>query len=158
MGGELLPGVSPVFVSFIAALDYSAFCIRHVGHPPFPPSNFSFPMAPLHPSLPTQTPTQGEYRLALFLLLYYAYRSVYPTKEWAFVRNIYRAGNRYFYPQEVLFDGFKEIKPDSRSLICMHPHGILTIGWALTSTSPTMTHANVKWLVTEALLRLPFIR
>jgi len=101
---------------------------------------------------------QGDYRLALGLLIYYAYRSVYPTKEWAFVRNIYRAGNRYFYPQEVLFDGFKDIKPDSRSLICMHPHGILTIGWALTSTSPTMTHANVKWLVTEALLRLPFIR
>ncbi|GAB5031861.1 diacylglycerol acyltransferase partial [Nannochloropsis oceanica] len=100
---------------------------------------------------------QGDYRIALGLLLYYAYRSVFPTKEWGIVRNIYRAGNRYFYPQEVIFDGFNEIKPDSRSLICMHPHGILTIGWALTSTSPTMAHANVKWLVTEALLRLPFI-
>jgi len=152
--------VSPLFCaqSIMAAIDYLLVCIMHLFIPTFlrpisqtPCSSHFLP--PLQNQL-----QQGDYRLALGLLIYYAYRSVYPTKEWAFVRNIYRAGNRYFYPQEVLFDGFKDIKPDSRSLICMHPHGILTIGWALTSTSPTMTHANVKWLVTEALLRLPFIR
>lgn len=100
---------------------------------------------------------KGNTTLALVLVVYYVYRAVFPTKEWAFVRNIYRAGNRYFYPQMVLFDGFQQIPPDTRSLICMHPHGILTVGWALTSTSPAMAHANVKWLVTEALIRLPFI-
>ncbi|EKU21095.1 diacylglycerol acyltransferase 2, partial [Nannochloropsis gaditana CCMP526] len=100
---------------------------------------------------------RGDHTLVLVLLVYYAYRFVFPTKEWAFVRDIYRAGNRYFHPQEVVFDGFERIDPGSRSLICMHPHGILTVGWALTSTSATMSHAHVKWLVTEALLRLPFI-
>jgi hypothetical protein len=53
--------------------------------------------------------------------------------------------------------GFKEIPPNSRALLCFHPHGILTIGWALTSTNPVLGHAKIKWLATEALLRLPFI-
>lgn len=53
--------------------------------------------------------------------------------------------------------GFKEIPPNSHSLICFHPHGILTVGWALTNTDPVLGHAKIKWLATEALLRLPFI-
>lgn len=53
--------------------------------------------------------------------------------------------------------GFKEIPPDSRSLLCFHPHGILTIGWALSNTNPVLLHAKIKWLATEALLTLPFI-
>lgn len=57
----------------------------------------------------------------------------------------------------MVFDGFKRIEPNSRSLICFHPHGILTIGWALTNTDPVLLHAKIKWLATEALLMLPFI-
>lgn len=99
---------------------------------------------------------------------------------------IYCTGAKYFDHQEVIFDGeaspdggifqphpnltiqsnhppppinpgFKQIPPNSHSLICFHPHGILTVGWALTNTNPVLGHAKIKWLATEALLRLPFI-
>jgi hypothetical protein len=75
----------------------------------------------------------------------------------ATTNRIYCTGARYFDHQEVVFDGFKAIPANSKALICFHPHGILTIGWALTSTSPALLHSKVKWLATEALLRLPFI-
>ena len=100
---------------------------------------------------------KGDATLLIVLLIYYSYRFIFPTKEWAFVRNMYRCGAKYFYPQQVLFDGFKELSPNTKALICMHPHGILTVSWALASTDPVLAHANIKWLVTEALIRLPFI-
>ena len=59
------------------------------------------------------------------------YRAIFPAKEWALIRSFYRTGAKYFDYQRVMLDGFDEIPPASKAFICYHPHGILTIGWAL---------------------------
>lgn len=49
--------------------------------------------------------SRADFRLAGLLVLYYAWRLAFPTKEWAFVRRIYCNGAKYFDLQEVVFDG-----------------------------------------------------
>jgi hypothetical protein len=73
---------------------------------------------------------------------------------------VYRTGAKYFRDQRVVFDGWEasELRPSGAHLLSLHPHGILTIGFSLSSTDPVLDPCGITWLVTEALMVLPFIR
>ena len=49
-------------------------------------------------------------------------------------------------------------KSASKSLMAVVPHGILSLGFVFLATSTELDSSNVKWLVTDALIQLPFIR
>lgn len=69
----------------------------------------------------------GTYYLAVFILAYFSYRYLFPAKPWEFFLRSTSSWCKkypYFKAQRVVFDkDVNPIKPDSKSLLCCHPHG-----------------------------------
>ncbi len=55
------------------------------------------------------------------------------------------------------FVGAEAPKPDSKVMLTVSPHGILTLGFIFMISSPEFFDSSIKWLVAEMLLKLPFI-
>ena len=69
--------------------------------------------------------------------------------------------NQYPYcnSQKIIFEeGSASPKPKSKTMLTVAPHGILTLGFTFMVTSDEFESSDVKWLVTDMLLKLPFIR
>ena len=65
------------------------------------------------------------------VVMYYSYRLLFPAKPWDLPRKLsfYITENYpYFSRQDVVFEQENEIKEDSKSMLCYHPHGVLTCG------------------------------
>jgi len=70
--------------------------------------------------------------MVMYFTMYYGYRYVRPIVLWpAGVEIAYSMIQKfpYFRKQQVIFDGTPPIKPDSKILLAVHPHGILTCSW-----------------------------
>ena len=64
----------------------------------------------------------------------------------------------YFNTQKIVFDdGAVAPKANSKTLITMCPHGILTIGWQCLCSSNEFMHTETRWLIAEVLGKIPFI-
>lgn len=64
----------------------------------------------------------------------------------------------YCKTQRVVFeDGATSPAPDSKTMVALSPHGILTIGWMTMITSKEFRNSGFKWLVAEVLNMLPFL-
>jgi hypothetical protein len=75
----------------------------------------------------------GGVRLpAYFLIFYYSFRQFFPAKHWPLYREMIELKKTpYFNNMKVEFDkGAFAPKKDSKTMLAMCPHGILTIGWA----------------------------
>lgn len=73
----------------------------------------------------------GIYYPTYILVIYYTYRFVFPAKYWpAFVEALNLNNPPYCNTHNVVCeDGVVLPKPDSKSMVALSPHGILTIGW-----------------------------
>ena len=66
------------------------------------------------------------------LIFYHAFRLVFPAKQWpAFKRAFNLNIAPYCNSQRIVFEeGASVPKPDSKVLLAVSPHGILTLGWS----------------------------
>ena len=57
-----------------------------------------------------------------------------------------------------MIDG-NAIVPDSKEMLCFHPHGALCCGWTIAQASKQLCSlkTNIHWLVASALFKIPFI-
>ena len=64
------------------------------------------------------------------IIIYYSFRAIFPPDNWPFwINNMCLNEHPYFNRQDVIFDnGAKPPAPNSKVLITMSPHGILTLG------------------------------
>ena len=85
---------------------------------------FSLPVALICLCFRFYTPTY-------ILLCYYSFRFLFPAKFWpAFVVALNLSSPPYCNEQNIVLEkGVVLPKPDSKSMIALSPHGILTIGW-----------------------------
>ena len=102
----------------------------------------------------------GIYWPIYFLISYYSFRFVFPADRWYFIKALLHFNETpYCNSQNMIFvDGAKPPKPDTHTMVAMAPHGILTIGFTCLAGSIEMEPSEIKWLVTDALKWLPFIR
>ena len=69
-----------------------------------------------------------------------------------------RAKFPYFKREGTIFEDADAVKPDSSSLFCFHPHGILCCGWSVNGNlNKHLFDANVHFMGTDALFVLPGI-
>jgi 2-acylglycerol O-acyltransferase 2 len=94
------------------------------------------------------------------LLAYYIYRAIYPLKKWPRIKELFNMDEwPYCNSQKIVFEeGAMAPEPKSKTLLAVSPHGILTIGFISCSTSQVFAKSDIKWLVADALLVLPFVR
>ena len=97
------------------------------------------------------------------IIAYYAYRAIFPGGRWKGCKG--KDGwfwlNEYPYcnNQQIVFvDGAKPPDPKSKTMLTVSPHGILTLGFVFAASSAEFDACEIKWLVTDILLQLPFIR
>lgn len=100
---------------------------------------------------------------AYIIIAYYTYRAILPAGRWQEVkgRNGWFWLNEYPYCniQQIVFtDGAKPPEPKSKTMLAVSPHGILTLGFVFAASSAEFDSSEIKWLVTDMLLQLPFIR
>ena len=102
------------------------------------------------------------YALAYVLIFYCAFSILFPPRPWEGMTKFLCLENTpYFRTQKYVFDeGASPPKPDTKSMHCCYPHGILTLGWSMMNTSSAFTNSetNIHWLVAPLLLYLPFTR
>lgn len=102
----------------------------------------------------------SAYGVAL-LAAYYSYRYLVPKKRWPFVREMYISwctNYPYFKTQKLVFAADTgAMKPDSKSLICCHPHGVLCCGWTMMANHEALSASKFQWLVAESLVFMPFV-
>ena len=95
----------------------------------------------------------------IVLVGYYSFRAVFPRGRWAWLhrKQIDMAKrNPYFRRQDTVFE--KKVPADSKSLLCVHPHGILCCGWSLNlNMDADIYESGVTFLGTDVLFKLPFI-
>jgi hypothetical protein len=116
------------------------------------------------------------YKPLYVIVSYYLLRTIFPAKHWPIVLQILNLNAApYCNSQTIVFEkGAAPPKPNSKTMIALSPHGILTIGWMMTvSPSPDsllsilnsslqisskeFIPSECKWLVAEILSKLPFI-
>lgn len=94
-------------------------------------------------------------------LLYYTYRFAIPVKQNMYFRKLfsYFLNKGYFNKHEIIIEGGK-VEKDDKTLLLFHPHGALCIGWVMSVVSEILSYENceIKWLVAEALIYIPFIK
>ena len=66
-----------------------------------------------------------------FIIVYYAFRFLFPAKEWPLIVKLLQLNaHPYCNNQRIIFEeGAKAPEPNSKTMIALSPHGILTIGW-----------------------------
>jgi len=100
----------------------------------------------------------GYPHLVITLIIYETYRYFFPARHWPFFHRLTSFWDTpYFKKQEVIFDGFDEIKPNSKAILAVHPHGILCCGWSTLVGCPIFFRNEMTWLATEQLFKLPWI-
>lgn len=101
----------------------------------------------------------SNYYGLLVVLLYYGYRAVVPRKPWRWLHELQcnsMVEHKYFDSQSLLLE--EEIKPDTKTLLGIHPHGILCCGWSLNlNMGKKLLPSKVTFLGVEILFSLPVI-
>jgi len=93
----------------------------------------------------------------LLLLGHHAWRRVFVAQPWPWMRSLFCLDKaRYWRTQRLVLDdaGFDEV-PAEGVLLAFSPHGMLCCGWTLSNASSHFR--NVRWLIADNLLLLPFI-
>ena len=100
-----------------------------------------------------------SYVLIYVMVGYYAYRMVFPAKQWDWMREQLCADDEPYCRTSsiVLTSGAAVPEPGSRTLTTVAPHGILTLGWSYIISSNIYRHTQTNWLVAPAMMNLPFI-
>ena len=80
----------------------------------------------------------GVYLPTYILVCYYSFRAFFPAKYWpAFVVAFNLNNPPYCNAHNIILEEGVELpSPDSRSMVALSPHGILTIGWMTLVSSP----------------------
>ena len=103
----------------------------------------------------------GIYEGVYIILAYYSYRFFFPAKVWLGWKKIMRMnepGRTYCNSQHVVFEKSATVpKPGARNMLCVAPHGILTIGYTFLCSSEEFEQSGTRWLVADALTQLPFV-
>lgn len=101
----------------------------------------------------------GIHWISYFLLVYYSFRFIRPATFWPlFVDMICLNDTPYCNNQRIVFDeGAKPPQPNSKTMLALGPHGILSIGWQMTISSREYRNLGFKWLVAEILSSIPFL-
>ena len=71
------------------------------------------------------------------IVAYYTFRFVSPAKYWPYFQDITHhitSKHPYFDKQEVVFEDDEEIKENSKTMLCFHPHGYVRLGYFVLST------------------------
>jgi len=104
----------------------------------------------------------GSYLLMYIVVAYYSVRFVWRARFWPRWKSIMRMnepGRTYCNSHNVVFEkGASAPVPGSKNMLCVAPHGILTVGFSCLVSSVEFEASETRWLVTDALLVLPFIR
>ena len=101
----------------------------------------------------------GKHWATYILLIYYSFRFIKPASYWPyFVTCMCLNDTPYCNNQRIIFDdGAKIPKRDSKTMVALGPHGILTIGWQTLVSSREYADKGFKWLVAEILSSIPFL-
>lgn len=101
----------------------------------------------------------GIHFASYILIVYYSFRFLVPAKYWPFFMEMFELNaTPYCNQQNIVFDKGASIpKPDSKTMLALGPHGILTIGWQTLISSPEYRGLGFKWLVAEILTSIPFL-
>jgi hypothetical protein len=81
------------------------------------------------------------YKPLYAIISYYVFRTIFPAKHWPGVLKLLQLNPApYCNSQTIAFEkGARPPKPNSKTMIALSPHGILTIGWMMTvSSSPPL--------------------
>lgn len=102
----------------------------------------------------------SSFRVLMCLGLYFSYRALTPIKR-SHLSHAFQAAWHthfpYFPTQEIVFDASQpSIQPTSKTLLCVHPHGILCCGWTLAASSQAFLPSKMSWLVADILTYVPF--
>ena len=93
------------------------------------------------------------------LAAYYSYRAFVPRRRWQWLHKFQATTMSkfpYFARQELVLE--TPLPPDDGSLLVVHPHGVLTMGFGvIMNMSPELLPSEVHFMVTDVLLSLPLI-
>jgi hypothetical protein len=94
-----------------------------------------------------------------FFIGHFIYRFFKPATEWPWMRKIFSKGfknNPYFRTQHTVLE--EEIKPNSKTLIAAHQHGILCCGMITTLVcSDKLDSSEISFLVSDVLFYFPIV-
>jgi hypothetical protein len=81
------------------------------------------------------------------VVAYHTYRFFFPAKYWPAFKRAYNLNiDPYCRSQKIVFEeGATVPKPDSRVLLAVSPHGILTMGFCFLLSSEEFFDCNIKW-------------
>ena len=101
----------------------------------------------------------GIHFASYILIVYYSFRYLAPAKYWPFFMEIMTLNaTPYCNHQNIVLDkGARIPKPNSKTMLALGPHGILTIGWQTLISSPEYRGCGFKWLVAEIMSSIPFL-
>jgi 2-acylglycerol O-acyltransferase 2 len=101
----------------------------------------------------------GIHWASYILIAYYSFRFVFPAKYWPYFLDFMSLNDTpYCNQQRIVMDkGATLPKPDSKTMLALGPHGILTIGWQTLISSPEYRKLGFKWLVAEIMSLIPFL-
>ncbi|GMI56059.1 hypothetical protein ScalyP_jg755 [Parmales sp. scaly parma] len=105
--------------------------------------------------------SHSNHSLSLAILLYYSFRYIIPATKWPTVYqgmvDCFKC-HSYFKRQGVVLIG-PPIAPDSKTMLCFHPHGALCVGWTFAIGNELLCGVKTKitWLVAPLLFRIPLI-
>jgi 2-acylglycerol O-acyltransferase 2 len=93
------------------------------------------------------------------IIAYYAFRCLFPAQRWDWVRIYFNCDDKpYCRSAQIIFDeGASVPLPNSKTLVSVAPHGIMTLGWIFMISSKLYLKSETKWLVAPAMMYLPFI-
>ncbi|KAF0696128.1 Aste57867_13104 [Aphanomyces stellatus] len=100
--------------------------------------------------------------IVLFYAIYTAALHLLPWGRWPFFCDFVRAFNTafpYFDEQKLVFEDGKGPRPaKSKTLLSVHPHGVLACGWIVNGAGhAAWKDSRFHWLATDVLFVLPFI-
>jgi hypothetical protein len=101
----------------------------------------------------------GIHWASYILIVYYSFRFMVPAKFWPFFMEMFTLNDTpYCNHQNIVFDKGAHIpKADSKTMVALGPHGILTIGWQTLISSREYRGLGFKWLVAEIMSLIPFL-
>jgi 2-acylglycerol O-acyltransferase 2 len=93
------------------------------------------------------------------IIIYYSVRFFFPAKKWDWIRIILNCDDTpYCRSAKIILDeGASVPLPNTKTLVSVAPHGILTLGWTYIISSKLYFNSGTKWLVAPAMMKLPFI-
>lgn len=96
---------------------------------------------------------------SIILTIYYSFRLIRPAKFWQkFLDVICLNDTPYCNNQRIVFDKGATIPlPNSKTMVAVGPHGILSIGFQTLVSSREYSKLGFKWLVAEILSSVPFL-